>query len=265
MQTRLDQLLVSIDKVGRETLLQMFRSSCANLKEKLIGDLELQIRACDGNLERLWKHDIPIYIERTLRQFSEVKANEIRLYLVEFNRHLVDEYNKFFDLSFDLMVPQNEVKLAEWHADMSTSGSSSASNYLQNTVPVALGGLIGSFIVPGPGTVVGASLGGAVSFFWNQFKSGNLKPQLMEQLPSYINEIISVYCQSGEQSIDAWFENMECVLKEYHHNQQEQLQHRIEQKIHPPEVTNQEISEEKIINYQALIKNILQELREQEG
>ena len=83
----------------------------------MIRELELELRSQEGNVEKYWRRNMPLQLERALRSFSEIKAQEIRRFLGDFTRHLGQEYQRNFSTTVSLKPPQN-VQLPEWQADI---------------------------------------------------------------------------------------------------------------------------------------------------
>lgn len=244
IKARFDQLLASAELVGRQTLIKMFRKSCERLRGRLIRELELELRSQEGNVEKYWRRNMPLQLERALRSFSEIKAQEIRRFLGDFTRHLGQEYQRNFSTTVSLK-PQQNVQLPEWQADIEVDEERMVENLLNQTLPGAVGGIIGSLFMPGIGTIIGFVGGGVLASVMNTRRNESLKTALLVEIPGLVSNVVSTYQSSGEQAINSWFDALFNSLTEYHAENYSRLKNRITEKYNQPESTS-DISLEEI-------------------
>lgn len=231
--TALNQMITSSDVVGRQTLQQLFMKSCAVLTKTLTADLEYQLKMWEGDVEKMWQHQIPLQIERSLRCFSESKAIEIQHFLSNFRTHLSAEYNRLFHIPLKIDLAECGISLPEWKANEPAMAGSNTrvEKVLGDVLPFAAGAIVGNLIMPGVGTIIGSIAGTVLHRVTNGQRADNAKMELISQLPVMVEAVISGYQKEALRSIDTWFDNLISCLERYHVEQSEKLVLRIEQAI----------------------------------
>lgn len=257
---RLEQLITSINKVGRETLVQMFEKSLNEYKDKITSDFSYQLRLQDGNVEKMFKQVIPIQIEKSLKHFSETKAEEIKNYLLRFNKHLIMEYEKNFSISLILNMKEHSISLPEWVSNSNSYTTENATNkIIKGTLPYLAGAVVTSVLLPhlAVAALIGGTLTGAVSSIHSLNNNERLKEQYLSKLSVVVDEIFSNYKEQSIDIINLKFDQLIKILKEYHSKQVDSINQKIRLKL-GTEISNKEgLSDSEIGD----LKNMLYKLK----
>ncbi|RNB76748.1 dynamin family protein [Brevibacillus panacihumi] len=216
-------LLASMDKVGRETLEQMFRASCARLEEKLVEDISYQLQIMEGDLEKFWNKNLPLQIERAIKQFAEEKAVEIKTYLDRFCQHVSSEYHRHFRTELLLTLGADSLQMPQWASASKGRGQHAVHQVMEQVLPVTIGMVAGNLILPGIGTIVGGALASVITTVVRGNQKEQMREALMEQVPDLVQGVITHYRREVEKTIEHWFVQMTATLESYHREQEEQL------------------------------------------
>ncbi|WP_462410629.1 dynamin family protein [Neobacillus sp. Marseille-QA0830] len=261
VEAQFHQLKNSIDLVGRQTLEEMLAQSCTNLKNQITDQILYQLRLQEGNLEKFWSQVVPLQIERSIKHFSEAKAPEIKTYMSRFSEHVSREYDKYFRLQ--LALPQgNPVEMPVWTANVNQGQDRSVRLLLENVLPMSIGAIAGSLIFPGVGTIVGGALGNVLSSTARIKQQEQVKEELIQQVPLFINEVVSYYERELKQSVFAWFGNMTESLESFHRDHNSAFAKLIELSVDDPLLEMTELSAEKRAEIQQTLQTCIESLNE---
>lgn len=234
-QLKFEQLMTSVDMVGRTTLLKMFKAGAARFQERLEEDFNHQIALCDNNLEKYWQKQLPIQLEKAIRQFSEEKTHEMYIYLQKFTEHVGVEYNKNFEIPLLLQMETSGLCLPKWKAAaIATENNSQIENIIAQAVPISLGGILGYLFMPGIGTLIGSFLGQIIGGNTRELRNEQLKDTLQTQLPVFLNEVISSYVKGAEQVISQWFDSFGQDLIKHHQRSEGKFTETITARLNSP-------------------------------
>lgn len=249
-----NQFILNSEKVGRQTLTQLFVKSCGHLLKTTIADIEYQLRLFEGDVENMWQRQVPILIERRLRQFAEEKGQEMQQFLVNFTDHLTNEYQRVFDIPLKTKLEDQGIILPEWRADIQNNDNR-VQRVVRDIMPFTVGAVLGTLFMPGIGTIAGSAVGSVLHKITSVNRISSLKEELLCQLPVMVEAVIISYRKKTLENIDKWFDDLRDVLHEYHKQQKCQLTQRIETAIQRPE-------EKKIVDSARLaaIKQYVEEL-----
>ena len=263
-KTRFERLKTSIEMVGRQTLLKMVDKSITRFFENLKHDLENQIRMQDQNVEAFFKRVLPVQIERSLRQFSEGKASEIKAYIDRFVSHLAEEYTKNFKVPLKLNMEQTGLDMPDWKSSVANDEDSPINKILSNAGPLAVGAIVGSFIAPGIGTLIGGQAGQILGMLSNKKQNDAKITECISQLPTMIDEIQSHFMNHSSGVINNWFNSMLNALEKYHMVQQGQMNSQIENRLAKPSENNSQFNKEQLAAYKQEIMEIYNTLNSKE-
>lgn len=259
INSKFHQLVNSIEKIGRQTLLLMLEKSLDKLCENLQNDISNQLHLTDSNIERFWEKVFPLQIEKALRIYSETKGVEIHNFLNRFKVHLSKEYQQKFTLPLQVEITNFGIEMPKWKANISDIESSVVGNVIEHAFPMTVGAIIGTMFMPGVGTMVGSLAGQTIGATARSTKNDQLKQQFLTILPSTLSSVINSYGKNIENSINKWFDMMLKALEDYHYQQRSLLKDRIIKRLKPPD-NHVPLPLDKIVNFKVKLEEIVKEL-----
>lgn len=251
---RLELLISSINKVGRETLIQLFEKSLSEFQDRAIDEFSYQLRIQDGNVEKMYKQVIPIQLEKSLKYFSENKAEEIKNYLLRFNNHVVKEYERNFKMPLIIKMQEHSISLPQWvNNSNSYTAENSANKIIKSSLPYVAGAVITSVLLPhlAVAALIGGTLTGTLSSVHSLKNNESLRERCLIELPNAINEILGNYKDQAIAVINSKFDELIKIVRGYHSEQMESINEKISLRLGTKESSQDMFSESEIKNIKA--------------
>lgn len=238
VDSRFKQLITSIEKIGRETLLKIFKVSLKRFSYNLENDIANQIRLNEAGIEKFWDRALPVQVERALRQYSESKGIEIHNFLNNFKNHITKEYQEKFEFPLKIEMGNFGIDLPKFTSYNAEIQTNTVNQVVENALPISIGAVVGSMFMPGVGTIIGSLGGQIVGASLRNTKNENLKQLFLSELPILLNAVFNSYSKNVEQNINKWFDQIISSIESYHKNQEYNLKKRIENLLQPPSTDN---------------------------
>jgi len=256
---RFQKFVLSIELVGHETLVKMIHVSTDKFFTNVERDLSNDIRTQDQHLKKFWEYQLPKFIERSLRQFSEAKVIEIRSYLEKFTLHLDQEYQKNFQNKLTLDMQKCGINIEGFKAEIAHDQEGEISSMLQHQGFAVAGMVLGSIVTLGMGTMIGAALGQVAGKVFGDKKNKELKSQYLAELPQFIHVLQSDYLRQIEKSVAIWFTQIKADIEKFHSSNESSLMKSLADTTDPDksQTDGNEIDLEKIITETMAIKSNL--------
>ncbi|WP_159885774.1 dynamin family protein [Paenibacillus puerhi] len=246
MGIRFERLMAGVDSVGRDGLMLMMDQAYQKLEDMLVHDMRYDIQTRGGNLERLMDRDLPLYIERMLRQFSEMKAMEVSIYLERFQKHTAEEYQRHFRTPLQLAMEELGFKIPMWQASVAPTPSSQVDTIIRHAAPATALAVAGSFIMPGVGTIIGAAVGGVLTSVLRSKQMEQMRSEVLERLPELVHEIVSAHRIETIKTASGWFDEMKTALRSFHERQLDRMSAMFEANIAKPDYADAGASAEEL-------------------
>lgn len=255
---KFQQFDLNMDQVGEETLIKMFDKSLNHFANRLKDDIRDQL-LLDNNVMKYWERTMPVIIERHFRRFAEEKGEEIRRYLQNFAKHVAAEYENHFLETFDVSSYYEEGFLPKYSGIK--RGKTNTSDLVKMTLPATVGALVGSFIIPGAGFLIGSACGQVIGMVGREKRNEENRDILLNQLDDVIYSIIEAYRIQAHQVIKEEFKK----LKNSIHGLHESKSSTMDQMIKNYDATDEEANrlfKERILRDIEYLHQLLIEIKE---
>ncbi|MGM0410441.1 MAG: dynamin family protein [Bacillota bacterium] len=252
---KFEKFLISIDKVGKKTLKKMVKKSFNKFKRTLVNDIAYQMNR-RSNIEDFIDNQLPVYINYQFKKYYENQGEKIEKYLTKFIKHLSKEYTRNFSKALDVAFEKNSIKLPEVSYNKKNEIKNS---YLNDISLRVVGGIVGSLVYPGLGTVIGAQFASVIEKKWIEKKDSELRDIYIPDLKDLVDKEFDDYQRKVELVVNQKIEDIKEEIKEFHFVQHDQdLKNEKTLKSKNKDSFNNKIKENlKLINkYKNKLKNI---------
>ncbi|WAM36933.1 dynamin family protein [Caldicellulosiruptor acetigenus] len=250
---KFETLMQNIDSIGKRAAIAMFDQHFERFYKKFKDQVKIEIKQ-QSNVERYVKQILPVRIERELKVFSEQEGEVLHKYLLKFSEHVANEYKKHFGIDMLIDRKMFAFELQSYEADMPKS-SNNLDEVFKTYLPYLLGAVVGSFFMPGIGTIIGGVGAKLATDIFSRQREDAIRDFIINNLDYLLQDALSEYRRNAINTIESLFMDLKNTVRTYHENNTTQIVNNLKKMLNYSDSSKEELEKRK-----ANIKNIKDKL-----